>query len=203
VRIGVLGLQGGVYEHVYALRRSLDEMGLQGEVVVVKKPGQLDGLDGVVIPGGESTTIGIVAKRVGLLEPLRDMIREGLPAFGTCAGAVVLAENVRDRVVGARRQPLIGAMSIDVVRNYFGRQRESFEVDLEIDGVDGRFRGVFIRSPAIVEARPPARIISYLDTSQGRVGVAAVQGGSLATSFHPELTGDLRLHKLWLRGLKR
>ena len=203
MRIGVLGLQGGVYEHIYMIRRAFQELGWQGEAVVVKKPQHLHGLDGIIIPGGESTTIGIVARRVGLLEPLRDSIKEGLPAFGTCAGAIMLAARARDRVVGEKRQPLIGVMSIEVIRNYFGRQRESFEVDLEIEGLDGRFRGVFIRSPAIVKAEGDARIISWLKTGEGLVGVAARQGPHLATSFHPELTGDTRLHKLWLQGIKR
>ncbi len=203
MRIGVLGYQGGVYEHVYMLRRALEELGYTGEVLVVKKPGQLESLDGIVIPGGESTTIGILARRMKVLEPLRDAIRSGLPALGTCAGAIILAEKVRDRVVGETGQPLIAAMRIEVVRNYFGRQRESFEADLEIDGLEGRFRGVFIRSPAIIDAEPPARIISWLDHNGDRVGVAAAQGPHLATAFHPELTGDTRLHKIWLRQIKR
>lgn len=202
MKVGVLGLQGGVYEHVYMLRKAFEEEGLQGEVVVVKKPGQLKGLDGIIIPGGESTTIGIVAKRIGLLDPLRDAIREGLPAFGTCAGAIMLAEKVRDRVVGEKKQPLIGVMSVELVRNYFGRQRESFEVDLEIDGLEGVFRGVFIRSPAFIKAWGSARIVSRITYNGEQVGVAAVQGPHLATSFHPELTGDTRLHRMWLRGLK-
>ncbi|MCE4610860.1 MAG: pyridoxal 5'-phosphate synthase glutaminase subunit PdxT [Desulfurococcales archaeon] len=185
------------------LRRALEELGYTGEVLVVKKPGQLESLDGIVIPGGESTTIGILARRMKVLEPLRDAIRSGLPALGTCAGAIILAEKVRDRVVGETGQPLIAAMRIEVVRNYFGRQRESFEADLEIDGLEGRFRGVFIRSPAIIDAEPPARIISWLDHDGERVGVAAVQGPHLATAFHPELTGDTRLHKMWLRQIKR
>ncbi len=203
MKIGVLGLQGGVYEHVYMLRRAFQELGWQGEAVVVKKPQHLHGLDGIIVPGGESTTIGIVARRIGLLEPLRDAVKEGLPAFGTCAGAVMLAAKARDRVVGEKSQPLIGAMSIEVIRNYFGRQRESFEVDLEVEGVEGRFRGVFIRSPAIVKAEGDAKIISWLKSGDSLVGVAAIQGPHLATSFHPELTGDTRIHKLWLQNIKR
>jgi len=204
LRIGVLGLQGGVYEHIYMLRKAFAELGWSGETVVVKKPQHLHGLDGIIVPGGESTTIGIIARRIGLLDPLRDAVREGLPAFGTCAGAVMLAAKARDRVVGEKRQPLIGAMDIEVVRNYFGRQRESFEVDVEVEGVEGgRFRGVFIRSPAIVKAEGDARIISWLKTREGLVGVAAKQGPHLATSFHPELTGDTRIHRLWLSEVKR
>ncbi|GBF09654.1 pyridoxal 5'-phosphate synthase subunit PdxT [Aeropyrum pernix] len=203
MRIGVLGYQGGVYEHVYMLRRSFDRLGVHGEAVVVKKPEDLKGLDGVIIPGGESTTIGILAKRLGVLEPLREQVLNGLPAMGTCAGAIILAGKVRDKVVGEKSQPLLGVMRVEVVRNFFGRQRESFEADLEIEGLDRRFRGVFIRSPAITAAESPARIISWLDYNGQRVGVAAVQGPLLATSFHPELTGDTRLHELWLRLVKR
>ena len=203
MRIGVLGYQGGVYEHVYMLRRALEELGYTGEVVVVKKPGQLEGLDGIVIPGGESTTMGVLARRTGVLEKLRDSIRGGLPAMGTCAGAIMLAERVRDRVVGETGQPVIGAMRIEVVRNYFGRQRDSFEADLEVEGLDSPFRGVFIRSPAILSAEPPARITAWLDTGQAKVGVAAVQGPHIATAFHPELTGDTRIHRMWLRVIKK
>ncbi|GAB6148586.1 pyridoxal 5'-phosphate synthase glutaminase subunit PdxT [Stetteria hydrogenophila] len=202
MKIGVLGLQGGVYEHVYMLRRAFEEEGVQGEVVVVKKPAQLKGLDGIVIPGGESTTIGILAKKVGLLDPLRDAVKEWLPAFGTCAGAIVLAEKVTDKVVGEKKQPLIGVMSIEVVRNYFGRQRESFELDLDIEGLDAPFRGVFIRAPAMVKAWGGARITGRIRHNGDEVGVVAVQGPHLATAFHPELTGDTRLHRLWLRGIK-
>ena len=202
MRIGVLGYQGGVYEHVASLKKAYERLGISGEVVIVKRRGDLEGLDGIIIPGGESTTIGVLARRLGVLERLRESILEGLPAMGTCAGAIMMASKSRDRVVGEKSQPLLGVMNIEVVRNYFGRQRESFEVDLDIEGV-GLFRGVFIRSPAIVGAEPPARIIGWISYEGERVGAVAVQGHLLATSFHPELTGDTRLHEYWLRGIKR
>ena len=203
MKVGVLGLQGGVYEHVYMLRKAFEKLGYTGETVVVKKPSHLEGLDGIIIPGGESTAIGFIASRIGLLEPLREELANGLPVFGTCAGAIMLAKQARDRVVGEVKQPLLATMDIEVVRNYFGRQRESFELDVEVEGVEGRFRGVFIRSPAIVAASNGARITGWVETDGGRVGAVAVQGASIATSFHPELTGDTRIHELWLEALKR
>ncbi|MEB3787980.1 MAG: pyridoxal 5'-phosphate synthase glutaminase subunit PdxT [Desulfurococcales archaeon] len=203
MKIGVLGLQGGVYEHIHMLRKAFQELGYTGETVVVKKPQHLEGLDGIIIPGGESTAIGFIASRIGLLEPLREELANGLPAFGTCAGAIMLARQARDRVVGEVKQPLLASMDIEVVRNYFGRQRESFELDVEIEGIEGKFRGVFIRSPAIVSASNGARIISWVEDENGRIGAVAVQGATIATIFHPELTGDTRIHKLWLETLKR
>ena len=198
MKVGVLGFQGGVYEHVYMARKALEEMSAPGRVEVVKRPSEVDAVDALIIPGGESTTIGMLAARTGVLDRVRERISGGMPVLGTCAGAIILARRVSDRVVGEKSQPLIGAMSIEVVRNYFGRQRESFEARVEIEGFQGAFRGVFIRSPAIRSAWGRARIIGWVNYRGERVGSVAVQDGMVATAFHPELTGDTRIHRFWL-----
>ncbi len=200
MKVGVLAYQGGVYEHKFMLEKAMEKQKVSGKVVLVKKIHELKDVDGIVIPGGESTTIGKLAKRMGVLNALREYIREGLPAFGTCAGAIMLAKNVRDRVVGVIEQPLLRVMDIEVVRNYYGRQRESFEIDLKVEKLgDKPFRGVFIRAPAIVNVWNDTILLAKLDN----VVVAALQKHMLATTFHPELTNDTRFHELFISIIKR
>lgn len=188
MRIGVLGLQGDYLEHLHALRR------LGVEAVDVRLPQHLEGIEGLIIPGGESTTIGALAERYGLLEPLRRMATAGRPIWGTCAGMIFLAKDV------GRPQPTLGLMDIRVRRNAFGRQIDSFEVDLEVPALarvgDPRpFHGVFIRAPLIEAVGPGVEVLARLE--DGTI-VAAQQGGLLATAFHPELTEDLRFHRYFL-----
>jgi len=188
MKIGVLAIQGDFAEHVVMLRR------LGAEAVEVRLPGQLDGLDGLIIPGGESTTIGKLSVDFGLLEPLRAFGRER-SIWGTCAGAIFLS---RDAM---RDQPLLGLMDITVERNAFGRQVDSFEADLDIDplkkatGTEAPYHAVFIRAPIIASVYGKAQVLSSLP--DGRI-VAARQGRLLATSFHPELTQDTRFHAYFL-----
>ncbi|WP_322795849.1 pyridoxal 5'-phosphate synthase glutaminase subunit PdxT [Tepidiforma sp.] len=183
--VGVLALQGDFREH----REMLEAMGHRAREI--RKPAELDGLDALIIPGGESTTIARLILSNGFLEPLRDFCRSGRPTWGTCAGAILLARQV-DRL----DRPGIEAMNIAVRRNAFGRQLESFEADLAIEGLDGPpFRAIFIRAPLIERVDPPARAIARLD--DGTI-VAARQGNLLATAFHPELTSDTRLHAFFL-----
>ncbi len=202
VRVGIVALQGGVAEHHYMVRLASDRSGIPAEPVIVKKPSALDGVDALIIPGGESTTIGVVARRVGLLERLRDAILSGLPALGTCAGAIVMAKRV---VGGSRRgQPLLSVMDVEVHRNYFGRQRESFELDINVDFIEGGpFRGVFIRAPAFTDFWSRARPAATARINGDEIHVAAVEDAMIATSFHPELTGDTRIHEYLLRLAKR
>jgi len=202
VKVGIVALQGGVAEHYHMVRLAGERSGIPAEPVIVKKPGQLEGLDAIIIPGGESTTIGVVARRVGLLEPLRDALLSGTPALGTCAGAIIMAKRVTAGSKGG--QPLLGVMDVEVHRNYFGRQRESFELDLRIDFLDEKpFRGVFIRAPAFTDFWASARPAATARIDGSEVHVAAVEGGLVATSFHPELTGDTRIHEYLLRLAKR
>jgi 5'-phosphate synthase pdxT subunit len=192
MRIGVLALQGDFAEHAAMLRS------LGAAAVEVRLPGDLAGLDGLILPGGESTTIGRLARAYGLIEPIRALAAAGTPLWGTCAGMILLARDI------GPEPPLLGLMDLTVRRNAFGRQAQSFEADLEVpalaaigDGTNGRrpFPAVFIRAPLIEAAGPGVEILARL--SDG-TAVAARQGRLLATSFHPELTGDARFHRLFL-----
>jgi 5'-phosphate synthase pdxT subunit len=183
-RVGVLALQGNVAEHEAALRRA------GAEPVRVRRPEHLEGLDALVMPGGESTTIGQLATDFGLVEPLRAFVASDRPVWGTCAGLILLAEDA------GRAQPLIGGLDVAVARNAFGRQVESFETDLELTGLEGGpFRAVFIRAPAVERAGPGVEVLGRLE--DGTI-VAVRQGRLLGTAFHPELTDDPRLHALFL-----
>ncbi|MAG34750.1 MAG: pyridoxal 5'-phosphate synthase glutaminase subunit PdxT [Dehalococcoidia bacterium] len=183
-RIGVLALQGDFAEHVAALS------GLGVRAREVRLPADLEGLDGLIIPGGESTTIGKLADRWGLVAPLQERLAADWPVWGTCAGLIFLA---RDVVGALPDQVFLEAMDIRVQRNAFGRQRESFEIELEIPAIGPPlFHAVFIRAPLIEAVGPATEVLARLP--DGRI-VAARQRRLLATAFHPELTGDLRMHK--------
>ncbi|MCL6517928.1 pyridoxal 5'-phosphate synthase glutaminase subunit PdxT [Alicyclobacillus sp.] len=184
MRIGVLALQGAFHEHARMLRD------LGADTVLVKLPRHLDGLEGLVIPGGESTTIGKLLREYELMEPIRAMAREGMPVFGTCAGMIVLAARIQ-----GEDEPHLALMDVTVNRNSFGRQRESFETDLSIPELgDDPFRAVFIRAPHIESVGPGVRTLA---TYEDRI-VAVREEKFLATSFHPELTADDRLHRYFL-----
>lgn len=183
--IGVLALQGAFIEHIQTLER----LGVAAREV--RLPRDLDGLDGLIMPGGESTTIGKLMVQYGLDEPIRERARAGFPIWGTCAGMILLAKDI-----GGLRQPLIGVMDIVVERNAFGRQLDSFEADLAIPVIGAEpFRTVFIRAPLIHSVSGETEILARL--ADGRI-VAAREGNLLATSFHPELTNDDRLHRYFL-----
>lgn len=188
MKIGVLALQGDFAEHVSMLK----SIGV--DTVEVRLPKHLDGLDGLIMPGGESTTIGKLAVAYGLMEPLREFGKKHA-VWGTCAGAIFLSKDV------GRDQPLLELMDIKVQRNAFGRQVDSFETDLEIDelmkatGTEYPYHAVFIRAPIIESVSGSAKVLSALE--DGRI-VAAQQGHLLATSFHPELTGDTRFHEYFI-----
>lgn len=196
LRVGVLALQGDFLEHSQILRE------LGAEPVLVKRARDLS-VDALIIPGGESTTIGSLLRAEGLGDRVRELAERGLPVMGTCAGAVVLAKKVSDRVVGETEQYTLSLMNVEVLRNAFGRQRHSFVAEVEVEGV-GRVRGAFIRAPALKGAWPPARVTGYLEHPEaGRVGVAAEQGSLLALSFHPEVTGEKRVYEYFLRAVKK
>jgi 5'-phosphate synthase pdxT subunit len=180
-RVGVLAYQGDVREHLAALEAA------GATPVEVRTLADLDSVDGLVIPGGESTVIGKLAARYGLLEPLRERARAGLPVFGTCAGLIFLA-----REVEGRPQDLLGVLDVRVRRNAFGRQVASFEAEVDVKGVDGGpVAGAFIRAPWVADAGPEVEVLAEVE---GKV-VAVRQGNLLATAFHPELSGEVRLHR--------
>lgn len=183
--IGVFALQGDVREHL----RALTELG--ATAISVRRPTELDACDGLVLPGGESTTMYKLARAFDLFEPLRSRIKGGMPAFGTCAGMIMLADRV---VSGTADQETLGGIDITVRRNAFGRQVDSFEDDLKFDGLDETVHAVFIRAPWVEQAGPDVEVLAE---AAGHP-VAVRQGPLLATSFHPEVGSDLRLHKLFL-----
>lgn len=188
MRIGVLALQGDFREHARMLR----DLGV--EVVEVRLPSDLAAVDGLVIPGGESTTIGKLLRTFELMEPLRRRIAEGMPVYGTCAGAIVLAKDVSAQGVD---QPVLGMMDVGIRRNAFGRQTESFEAEVPIPALGDRpYHAVFIRAPVIESVGPGVEVLGSL--ADGTI-VAAKQGNLLATSFHPELTDDGRFHAYFAR----
>ena len=203
-RVGILALQGDVREHDVALRTA------GAEPVVVRRPEHLAGLDGLVLPGGESTAIGRLLRVFELLEPLRQAVRDGMPVYGSCAGMVLLASEVLD---GRPDQPTVGGLDVVVRRNAFGRQVESFETDLPLAGLDAPVHAVFIRAPWVETTGDGVEVLAQVPShggagsgrdrlpAAGRV-VAVRQGPVLATSFHPELTGDARVHRLFVHMVK-
>ncbi|MGA9175077.1 MAG: pyridoxal 5'-phosphate synthase glutaminase subunit PdxT [Thermoactinomyces sp.] len=183
MKIGVLALQGAVREHV----RLLEKAG--ADAVAVKRAEQLNDLDGLVIPGGESTTISKLMNEYKLTQPIRDMHQSGKPIFGTCAGMILIA-----RRIAGQDEAHLGLMDITVKRNAFGRQRESFEAALDVKGIGSEFQAVFIRAPYIEEVGPGVEVLAEVD---GKI-VAARQGHLLAAAFHPELTDDVRFHAYFI-----
>ncbi|GIP07772.1 MULTISPECIES: pyridoxal 5'-phosphate synthase glutaminase subunit PdxT [Paenibacillus] len=183
MKVGVLALQGAVAEHI----RSITLAGAEG--VPIKKVEQLDDIDGLIIPGGESTTIGKLMRKYDFMDAIRQFSAQGKPIFGTCAGLIVLAERIQ-----GDEEAHLKLMDITVARNAFGRQRESFETDLPVKGIDETVRAVFIRAPLILEVGPGVEVLStYKDEI-----VTARQGHLLAASYHPELTDDYRLHQYFV-----
>ena len=193
--IGVLALQGDVREHLAALERA----GATGRGV--RRAEEVAGLDGIVLPGGESTTMDKLMRAFGVRDPLRAALRAGLPAYGSCAGMILLADRVLD---GPPDQETLGGIDMTVRRNAFGRQVASFEGDVEVDGVaGGPMHGVFIRAPWVEEVGDAVQVLARVAEGEaaGRI-VAVRQGSLLATSFHPEMTGDGRVHELFVRIVK-
>ncbi|MBT8193766.1 MAG: pyridoxal 5'-phosphate synthase glutaminase subunit PdxT [Acidimicrobiia bacterium] len=181
--VGILALQGDFREHAQLLN------GMGVETRLVRKPGELDSMDGLVIPGGESTTIGKLADRYGLLEPLRRAVRSGVPTLGTCAGLIFLAAGTTGPA-----QIHLGVLDVVVERNAFGRQVDSFEAELDVTGLVDPLHAVFIRAPVIDKAGADVEILATVENDP----VMVRQGNIIATSFHPELTGETRVHTLML-----
>ncbi|WP_439032797.1 pyridoxal 5'-phosphate synthase glutaminase subunit PdxT [Gordonia terrae] len=199
-RIGVLALQGDVREHVHALEAS------GADAVAVRRPAELDEIDGIVIPGGESTTMSKLLGIFDLFDPLAAKLSDGLPAYGSCAGMIMLASTILDTRPDARH---LDALDMTVRRNAFGRQVESFETDLDFTGItdtDGAdpMRAVFIRAPWVESVSPEVEVLARVPDgpAAGRI-VAVRQGKVLATSFHPEVTGDRRVHEYFVQMVRR
>lgn len=194
--IGVLAVQGDVAENVIATKQAMTELGIEGTVHIVKTPLQMANVDGLIIPGGESTTIGQLSLVNNSLKQMKEKIESGMPVLGICAGMVMLSKTAKDRVVGKTDQPLLDILNVTLERNSFGRQRESFETDISLTALDiPKFRAVFIRSPSISEAGSGVDVLAKLNEKI----VAVKEGNIIATSFHPELSDDNSLHKYFVR----
>jgi 5'-phosphate synthase pdxT subunit len=188
-RIGILALQGAVTNHADALTR------LGGTPVAIKKPEQLDDVDALVLPGGESTTMSMLLERSGLFDPVQKLLDDGMPALGTCAGMILLATDVLD---GRPDQRSFGAIDVGVRRNGWGRQVDSFETDIDVAALDGEaFPAVFIRAPRVERVGDDVEVLASVDGEP----VLCRSGSIVVSSFHPELSHDLRIHRLFLEGV--
>ena len=195
LNIGVLAVQGDVAENIMATKMAMEELGIEGIVSEIKNPEQISDLDGLIIPGGESTVIGPLSLVNGSLKKIKEKIASGMPVFGICAGLILLSKKAKDRVVGEMDQPLLDFLDIKIERNAFGRQRDSFESEISMEKIGvPKFLGVFIRAPSIIETGRNVEIISKFNEKI----VAVKQGKILGTSFHPELTNDISLHKYFV-----
>jgi 5'-phosphate synthase pdxT subunit len=199
INIGVLGMQGDVAENISATRAALGNLGLKGNVRQVKTPDQIEKLDGLIIPGGESTMIGQMSLVNGAIKTIKEKIQTGMPVFGVCAGLILLSKNAKDKVVGKKDQPLLELLDVKVERNAFGRQRDSFEAEISAQPIGiSKSKGVFIRAPSIEDVGKDVQVITKFNEKI----VAVKQGKILATSFHPELTTDISWHKYFVSMIK-
>lgn len=190
--IGVLGLQGDIEENVAATSQALQELHVNGTVDIVRYPEELEKIDGLILPGGESTVQSTLAAIQRSLPAIKKRISEGMPVLGSCAGMIMLSKRAYDRTIGDTKQKLIGNLDIVIERNAFGRQNDSFEADLTVAMLGKEaFRGVFIRAPAVSEVGKDVEVIGKLNN---RI-VAVKQKNIIGTAFHPELSGDSRMHK--------
>lgn len=195
MNVGVLGVQGDVAENVSAVRAAMSALGIKGTVSQVKTPDQISKLDGLIIPGGESTMIGQMSLVNGAIKAIKEKIQSGMPVFGICAGLILLSKNAKDRVVGKTSQPLLDLLDVRVERNSFGRQKDSFEADISAQPIGiAKTKGVFIRAPSIEDLGKGVEVVSKFNEKI----VAVKQKNILATSFHPELTNDISLHKYFV-----
>jgi pyridoxal 5'-phosphate synthase pdxT subunit len=200
INIGVLSIQGDVAENISSSESALKELSINGKVTQVKTPEQISKLDGLIIPGGESTVMGHLSLVNGSLKKIKEKIESGMPVFGICAGLILLSKKAKDRVIGNTDQPLLDLLDVKVERNSFGRQHDSFEAEISLEPINiSKFNGVFIRAPSITEVGNNVEIISKFNEKI----IAVRQGNILATAFHPELTSDISLHKFFVKILQQ
>jgi len=197
IKVGVLGIQGDIEENVLATAEALKKLNLRGTVESVRYSESIAELDGLILPGGESTVIGSLLSIQGkVFQTIEKKITEGMPVLGTCAGLIMLSKRTYDKVIGETKQKLFGMLDVVIERNAFGRQHESFEVDLEIPVLGKEpFRGIFIRSPIVNNVGKSVTILTKLNDKI----VAVKQNNIIGTSFHPELSTDRRLHELFIK----
>ena len=194
-----MAIQGDVQENILSTKKALDDLGIDGTVTDVKTADDVKKLDGLIIPGGESTTIGQLSLVNSSLRVIKEKIEGGMPVFGICAGMILLAKTASDRVVGKTNQPLLDLLEIKIERNSFGRQRESFEAEVAMDSIKiPQFRGIFIRAPSVSELSSDVEVLAKFNEKI----VAIKKGNIIGTSFHPELTSDVSLHKYFVNLVK-
>ena len=194
-----MAIQGDVQENILSTKKALDDLGIDGTVTDVKTADDVKKLDGLIIPGGESTTIGQLSLVNSSLRVIKEKIEAGMPVFGICAGMILLAKTASDRVVGKTNQPLLDLLEIKIERNSFGRQRESFEAEVSMDSIKiPQFRGIFIRAPSVSELSSDVEVLAKFNEKI----VAIKKGNIIGTSFHPELTSDVSLHKYFVNLVK-
>ena len=197
--VGILALQGDVTENFMATMAALHDAGMDATVSQVKTPDQISKLDGLIIPGGESTMMGQLSMVNGAMNALKEIIDGGTPVFGICAGMILLSKNSKDRVMGSTEQPLLDMLDVEIERNSFGRQKDSFQAEISLDPIGiSSFQGVFIRAPAILTSGSNVEVLSKFNEKI----IAVKQGNILATSFHPELTQDISLHRHFVEMIK-
>ena len=199
LKLGVLAIQGDVAENISSLESSVSELNQDATVSIVKTPQEISELDGLIIPGGESTTIGQLSLVNGSLKEIKQKVESGMPVLGICAGMILLANKASDKVVGKTGQPLFDFLDIELERNSFGRQRESFEANISMDSIGiSNYNGVFIRAPAISSTSNDVEVLAKFNEKI----VAIKKGNIIGTSFHPELTEDLAVHKYFVNLVK-
>ena len=189
-------MQGDVTENFISTMSALNDLGLDGSVSQVKTPDQISKLDGLIIPGGESTMMGQLSLVNGALKKVKEKIESGMPVFGICAGMILLSKNSKDRVVGKTEQPLLDLLDVEIERNSFGRQKDSFEAQISLEPIGiSSFQGIFIRAPSVLNTGSGVETISKFNEKT----VAVKQGNIIAAAFHPELTSDTSLHKYFVK----
>ena len=195
LNVGILSIQGDVQENILSTKAAFDELGIDGNIMPVKTPDEISKLDGLIIPGGESTTIGQLSLVNGSLKTLKEKIENGMPVLGICAGMIMLSKTADDRVVGKTDQALLNILDIKLQRNSFGRQQDSFESDISMDSIGiPKFNGIFIRAPSVSDVGSDIEILSKFNEQI----IAVKKGNVIGTSFHPELTTDVSLHKYFV-----
>ncbi|MCE9618178.1 MAG: pyridoxal 5'-phosphate synthase glutaminase subunit PdxT [Nitrosarchaeum sp.] len=198
--IGVLAIQGDVHENITSTKTALEELGVEGTVVGVKTAEAISKLDGLIIPGGESTTIGQLSLVNSSLKIIKEKIERGIPVLGICAGMIMLSKTANDRVVGKTDQPLLDLLDIKLERNSFGRQKESFEADISMNSINiPKFNGVFIRAPSVSDVGSGVEVLAKFNEKI----VAVKKGNIIGVAFHPELTKDVSLHKYFVNLIKK
>ena len=198
--VGVFAIQGDVYENISSTKTALKELGVEGTVLGVKTAEDVSKLDGLIIPGGESTTIGQLSLVNSSLKTIKEKIEHGMPVLGICAGMIMLSKTANDRIIGKTDQPLLDLLDIKLERNSFGRQKESFETDVSMASINiPKFDGVFIRAPSVSDVGSGVEVLAKFNEKI----VAVKKGNMIGVTFHPELTKDVSLHKYFVNLIKK